>query len=166
MAFSAEIGEFVAMPRRGLRLLAAFGRVAFAAILATSGTSKVVDPLPSSQFLDALLLRAGVSFPTGLILTMLLVVMELGMGACLVLFGTRRWTVLLTFGFFVGAAVVTAWAAWQGLEVGCGCLGNGFSLTPQAAAVRAAGLALGCLVLLCVQHAVVSDVCKTEIKMT
>ena len=164
MASSAAIGEHFAKVPRRLRWLAASGRVVLAAILVLSGTFKAVDPSPSSQFLEALLLRAGIAFSSGWILTIVLVLMELGLATCLVLFWTRRWTVLLTFGFFFGAACLTLWAAQLGLELACGCFGGLISLPPEAAAVRAAGLATGCLALLIVEHTSVSHGAKTEVR--
>lgn len=164
MAYSVAIAEGSAVPPRGVWHFTTMGRIVLIVVLTLSGILKAVDPRASILFLDAMLARAAIAPTNGRVLTMLLVVIELALAAGLLVFFTRRWILICTLLFFVGAASAMAWSAWQGIGLGCGCFGGVLSLTPRAASVRAGGFALGCLALLCVQHAFVSGVSQKEVR--
>ena len=118
------------------------GRIVLAAVFVYAGTVKALDPAAFADAIDGYRL---LPYPAGAALALILPWIEMAGGLGVLWTRTRLGALSLLFSLCLifGAAVASAWI--RGLDITCGCFGEGAS---GAAALRASLLRSTLLALL------------------
>lgn len=128
---------------RWLDLVGLLARLALGGVLLVAGALKIGDPTGSIQSVVAYRL---VDYRLAEMIGLMLPVVEIALGALLLIGLLTRWSALLgglLMLVFI-AGIVSAWA--RGLSIDCGCFGSGGPVAPSETAylseiLRDAGLA-------------------------